>query len=351
MSTDPHQPAEETSHRAGDAQPVVDVHAHHVPFALVEEVERNGEAYGARIRLADDGRYQLVFADGPFIRPFYNELLDLNGRSAYLARAGIDVQIVSSWADIAGYHLPAHQAVAWTRLQNETLSDAVRADGSRFIAMGALPMQDVGRAMTEMRFAVEHLDMRAFQICTSVEGRDLDDPDFRPFWRLACDLGCLTFLHPPVRQIGAERLSDYFLTNLLGNPMETTVAAARLIFSGMFQELPDLRILLAHGGGMLPYQIGRLDRGFMANPATRVHLRRKPSDFLGSFYYDTVLFDDTALSHLLRMVPSDRVMLGTDFPFPIRDDEMTERLRRQRHLRPRSMSEVLGGNARRLGLL
>jgi aminocarboxymuconate-semialdehyde decarboxylase len=351
MSTDANRPAGETPYLGGDLTGVVDVHAHHVPFALVEEIERNGGAYGARIKKTDDGRYQLEFYDGPFIRPFYNELLDLNGRHAHLAEAGIDAQIVSSWADIAGYHLPVHQASAWARLQNETLSDAARADGSRFVAMGALPMQDTGQAMAEMRFAVERLNMRAFQIGTSVEGRDLDDLDFRPFWRLACDLGCLIFLHPPVRQIGAERLGDYFLTNLLGNPMETTVAAARLIFSGMLQELPEVKILLAHGGGMLPYQIGRLDRGFMANPATQVHLRRRPSEFLGSFYYDTVLFDDTALSHLLRMVPSDRVMLGTDFPFPIRDDDMTERLRRQRHIEPSSMSEILGGNARRLGLL
>jgi aminocarboxymuconate-semialdehyde decarboxylase len=351
MSADATWAAGEASYPGGDLTKVIDVHAHHVPFALVEEIERNGDAYGARISKTDDGRYQLGFSDGPFIRPFYNELLDLNGRHAHLAEVGIDVQVVSSWADIAGYHLPVHQAIAWSRLQNETLSDAVRADGSRFVAMGALPMQDTWQAMTEMRFAVERLNMRAFQICTSVEGRDLDDPDFRPFWRLACDLGCLIFLHPPVRQIGTERLGDYFLTNLLGNPMETTVAAARLIFSGMLQELPDVKILLAHGGGMLPYQIGRLDRGFMANPATRVHLRSRPSEFLASFYYDTVLFDDTALSHLLRMVPSDRVMLGTDFPFPIRDDIMTERLRRQRHIEPRSMSQVLGGNARRLGLL
>jgi aminocarboxymuconate-semialdehyde decarboxylase len=351
MSIDPSRPPGETPDPGRGETRIVDVHAHHVPLALVEEIGRNGNTYGASVKKADDGRYQLVFVDGPAIRPFYNELLDLSGRRAHLARAGIDVQVISSWADIAGYHLPAQQAIAWTRLQNETLADAVRADDSRFAAMGALPMQDVRQAMAEMRFAAEHLNMRAFQICTSVEGRDLDTAGFRPFWRLACDMGCLIFLHPPVRQIGAERLGDYFLTNLLGNPMETTVAAARLIFSGIFQELPELKILLAHGGGMLPYQIGRLDRGFMANPATRVHLRHKPSEFLGSFYYDTVLFDDTVLNHLLRMVPPDRVMLGTDFPFPIRDDDMLKRLQRQRHIQPHDMSEVLGGNARRLGLL
>jgi aminocarboxymuconate-semialdehyde decarboxylase len=332
------------------AQVVIDVHAHHVPMALVDEVERHGDKYGARMQHTDDGRYQLEFVDGPPIRPFYNELLGLGGRQIYLAEAGIDAQVVASWADIAGYHLPGRQAIAWTRLQNESLADAVRPH-DRFSAMGALPMQDVGRAMAEMRFGAERLGLRAFQICTSVEGRDLDGPEFRAFWRLACDLDCLIFLHPPVRQIGAERLGDYFLTNLLGNPMETSVAAARLIFSGLFQELPGVRILLAHGGGMLPYQIGRLDRGFAANPATRVELKSRPSQFLGSFYYDTVLFDDTALGHLLQMVPSDRVMLGTDFPFPIRDDEMLNRLRRQQGLAPADMQDVLGGNAQRLGLL
>jgi aminocarboxymuconate-semialdehyde decarboxylase len=190
--------------------------------------------------------------------------------------------------------------------------------------------------------------MRAFQICTSVNGRDLDDAEYRPFWRVASDLGVLVFLHPPIRQIGSERLGDYFLTNLLGNPMETSVAAARLIFSGLFQDFPDVRVLLAHGGGMLPYQIGRLDKGFSANPATRVTLKRRPSDFLGRFYYDTVLFDDRAVRHLLQVVDSDHIMFGTDFPFPIRDDDMLARLQRQAGLAPDGLARVLSGNADRL---
>jgi aminocarboxymuconate-semialdehyde decarboxylase len=326
----------------------VDVHAHVVPRALVEEVEGNGAAYGASMVQADDGRYQLVFAGGPQVRPFYPELLDLPDRCSHLDRVGIDGQVVSSWADIAAYHLPADTAMAWARLQNETIVDATRHAGPRFTPMGALPMQDVDEAIVEMRYGVETLGLRGFQICTSVNGHDLDAEIYRRFWRTACDLDVLIFLHPPVRQIGSERLGEYFLTNLLGNPMETSVAAARLIYSGLFQELPDVKILLAHGGGMLPYQIGRLDRGFAANPATRVHLRHPPSEYLGSFYYDTVLFDDDALSHLLRKVPADHVLMGTDFPFPIRDDDMPGRLDGLGALDRVALDAVRGGTTRRL---
>ena len=336
-----------TDPTGGGAARVIDVHAHHVSPALVEEVERRGGDYGARIRRNEDGLPYLAFRDGPTIRPFFPDLCDLDSRVERLDRLGIDLQVLATWADIAGYHLPHDQAAAWSRLQNDTLAEAVRRHPSRFVALGTLPMQDVRRALSEMRYAVDSLGLRGFEICTNVEGRDLDDEEFRPFWKLACDLDVLIFLHPPVRQVGSERLGQYFLNNLVGNPVETTIAAIRLIFSGVVQDLP-IKCLLAHGGGMFPYQIGRFDRGYGVVPGARSYLRRPPSAFLGSFYYDTILFDDRALDHLFDVVPAERIMLGTDCPFEMQDEDARNRLTRRPGLDENRMRLVLGGTAEQI---
>jgi aminocarboxymuconate-semialdehyde decarboxylase len=324
---------------------VVDVHAHHVSPALIEAVEHGGGEYGAAVKRNDQGNPFLVFQDGPTIRPFFPGLCDLGLRVAQLDRLGIDRQVLSTWADIAGYHLPPHQGAAWSRLQNDTLAEAVSRLPSRLLAFGTLPMQDIAGTLSEMRYAVNSLGMRGFEICTNVNGRDLDADEFRPFWDLACELDVLIFLHPPVRQVGSERLGQYFLNNLVGNPVETTIAAIRLIFGGIMQDLPHLKCLLAHGGGMLPYQIGRFDRGYDVVPGTRSHLRKPPSAFLDSFYYDTILFDDRALAHLFTMVPAERIMLGSDCPFEMQDEDALKRLARIPSLDNSRLTMVLGGTA------
>jgi aminocarboxymuconate-semialdehyde decarboxylase len=333
--------------QAGGAGRVIDVHAHHVSPALIEAVERDGGDYGANVRRTGDGLPYLVFRDGPTVRPFFPELWDLDARVQRLDRLGIDLQVLATWADIAGYHLSPDRAAAWARLQNDTLADAVRRHPARFVALGTLPMQDVERSLSEMRYAVDTLGLRGFEICTNVEGRDLDDEQFRPFWKLACDLDVLIFLHPPVRQVGSERLGRYFLNNLVGNPVETTIAAIRLIFSGVVQDLP-IKCLLAHGGGMLPYQIGRFDRGYTVVPGARANLRKPPSEFLGAFYYDTILFDDRALGHLFDVVPAERVMLGTDCPFEMQDENAATRVAHLPDLDENLRQLVLGATAAQL---
>ena len=329
----------------GRPGPVVDVHAHHVSPALVEAVERDGGEYGAAVKRNDEGNPFLIFQDGPTIRPFFPGLCDMGLRVEQLDRLGIDRQVVSTWADIAGYHLPASQGAAWSRLQNDTLAEAVARHQSRFLAFGTLPMQDIAGTLSEMRYAVNSLGMRGFEICTNVNGHDLDADEFRPFWDLACELDVVIFMHPPVRQVGAERLGQYFLNNLVGNPVETTIAAIRLIFSGIMQDFPRLKCLLAHGGGMLPYQIGRFDRGYDVVPGARAHLRRPPSAFLGSFYYDTILFDDRALGHLFTVVPAERIMLGTDCPFEMQDEDALRRLAHMPAIDDNLLAMVLGGTA------
>ena len=160
----------------------------------------------------------------------------------------------------------AREAVRWCRLQNETLAEAAGAMSDRFEAMGTLPMQHPDLAVAELDYIVRDLGMRAVEIGTNINGRDLDGEEFRGVWKRLAELDVFVLLHPPRHPVGMERVGDYFLNNLIAYPADTTIAAARLLFSGVLRQYPTLKCCLAHGGGFLPYQIGRFDRGFCRAP-------------------------------------------------------------------------------------
>jgi aminocarboxymuconate-semialdehyde decarboxylase len=339
--------------RVGDARlgakaPVVDIHAHYVSRALIAEVARYGDRYGVRLERDREGRERLAFETGRSIRPFFAELCDLELRLPLMDAQGVDRQVISTWTDLAGYELPAEAGGAWARLQNETLADAARHMPGRFEAMATLPLQDVRLSLDELDHAVRNLGMRSVELGTSVNGRDLDDGTFRPLWKRLCDLDVLVLLHPPLVPIGIERLGEYFLNNLLGNPMDTTVAAARLIFSGVMRDYPGLKCCLAHGGGFLPYQIGRLDRGFEAHPACRVGISRAPSAFLRSFYYDTLTHAPAALEYLAGVVTSDRLLFGSDYPFEMRAERGPAPVHEMPGMSSEALADILGRTAARL---
>lgn len=323
----------------------IDIHAHYVSPHLIDEARRNGARYGVRVETTDEGLDELLFRhNGERLRPFFPELCDLPMRASYLDRHRIDVQVISTWTDMSGDDLPPPQAAAWARLQNETLAADARDGGGRFAAMGVLPMQDVAAARRELDHIVRDLGLQSIEMCTSINGRELDHPDFRPLWQQIADLGVLVLLHPPFKPAALERTGDYFLNNILSYPMDTTIAAARLIFSGILRDLPGLKCCLAHGGGFLPYQIGRLERGHAAHPACRKSLAESPRGYLNAFYYDTLTHDDDTLSFLHGMVGGKRLLFGTDHPFEMLDEAGPSRIHRL-GLPESEEANVLGGNA------
>jgi aminocarboxymuconate-semialdehyde decarboxylase len=209
---------------------------------------------------------------------------------------------------------------AWlSRSLNELTQDAIAKRSDRFRAMAAVPLQAPDLAAEELHYAIEELGMVAVEIATSVVDAELDDHGLEPFWRAAEDLDALVLVHP-YTSIGSDRLTSYFLNNIVGNPAEETVAAAHLIYGGVLERHPRLNVCLTHGGGFLPYQIGRQDRGFEAmSKRTAVQLSAPPSTFLRRFYFDTVVHGPQALRFLVERVGSDRVVLGSDYPFPMGD--------------------------------
>jgi aminocarboxymuconate-semialdehyde decarboxylase len=306
---------------------VVDVHAHYVSKALLAEARRDGHKYGVSVHSTPNGDVLEFLHSGVRVRPVFAELCDLALRDEYMRRQGVSMQVLSTWTDLLPADMPIDQAKRWIRLQNDTLIADVRAAGDRFGAMGTLPLQNPHAAIEELEYLTDECGVRAIELITSVDGEDLDAPAFRSLWKEIADREVFVLLHPPMCPFGGDRPQSYFLNNLLFFPTDTSVAAAKLIFSGIIRDHPNLKICLPHGGGFLPYQIGRLDHGFDVHPACQGAIEAPPSEYLRSFYYDTITHDDGALRCLIDRVGADRILYGTDYPFEMTDDLGTDRIR------------------------
>lgn len=261
---------------------------------------------------------------------------------------GIDVQGLATFVSEYFYWTPAALGRELSRRQNDHLAEVVADHPDRFVGLGAtVPLQDIEAAIAEAERARD-LGFRGLQIGGTVDGHNLDEPRYRPFWRAVTELDLAVILHPSGYPEG-ERLGDYFLTNCIGNPLETMVAATRLIFSGLFEELPDLRLVLLHGGGYLPFYCSRADHTWKVRPETRVHIpNHPPSHYMQRLYYDTMVFQPLYLRHLIEIVGTDRVMVGTDFPFDMSETDPLGLVKATEGLTTVDRQAITGGNARRV---
>jgi aminocarboxymuconate-semialdehyde decarboxylase len=264
-------------------------------------------------------------------------------------RMGIDVQGLATFVSEYFYWAPGPAGAESARIQNDNLARAVADHPDRFVAMGAtVPLQDIDLAIAEMGRAVDELGFKALQIGGTIDGRNLDEPRFRPFWEAVEARGIPVILHPSGYPEG-HRLDDYFLTNCVGNPLETMVAATRMIFSGLFEEHPGVKLVLLHGGGYLPFYCSRADHTWEVRPETRVKIPdHPPSSYMKRLYYDTMVFRPLYLRHLLEVVGVDRVMLGTDYPFDMSETDPLGLIGGTESLTPEDRSAISGGNAARI---
>ncbi len=258
---------------------------------------------------------------------------------------GIDLQGLATFVSEYFYWAPAPLGADLARRQNDNLAQAVADHPSRFVGLGAtVPLQDIDLAIAEAERA-RQIGFKGLQIGGTVNGHNLDEPRFRPFWRAVSQLGLPVILHPNGYP-ESQRLSDFFLVNCIGNPLETMVAATRMIFSGLFEELPDLKLVLLHGGGYLPFYAARADHTWEVRPETRVHIPdQPPSHYVKRLYYDTMVFQPMYLRHLIDVVGVERVMVGTDFPFDMAETDPLGLVDKVDGLTDGDRQAIKGGNA------
>lgn len=326
---------------------VYDVHAHCIPPAFREWLERSGDDLGAAMVREAGGtcvRFNDRFTSGP-LREF---LGDMPTRIAKMDRMGVDVQLLAGWIDLTGYDLEVAAGRSYARAHNDTLAEHAAQHPDRLLPLATLPLQDPAGAVLELERAMDELGMVGAQIATTVGADWLDQASLDPLWEAAQHLGAFIVMHPMAPLSGVS-LDRYFMSNMVGRPAETTIALAGLIFSGVFDRHPDLRLCAVHGGGFTPFQIGRLDRGHQAKPEVAARDAGKlPSEYLARLYVDTVIHDPRALRYLIDVMGADHVLIGTDYPFEMGDEDPVGLVDAVPGLQPEEREAILTGNVSRL---
>jgi len=323
----------------------IDVHNHVIPARVVERIAREPQRFFARIE--GDGDARRVVHEQGYAYPLFAEFHDVDAKLESMDRRGIDVAVLSPAPPMFYYWADAELAIAAARLVNDGVADMVAGKPSRLRGMATVPMQHPDAAVDELERVVREYGFKAVEIGTSIEGAQLAEARFRPVLRRAQELGVFVFAHP--YYVGAKTgLECWYLTNLVGNPLDTTVMLANLMFSGALDELDELRLCLAHGGGFAPYQIGRLVHGHRVRAETHARSGSSPKDLLRRLYFDSLVFEPQALRYLIDLVGADHVCIGSDAPFDMGDEDVAETIDAVPRLTEHERHELCCGTALRL---
>jgi aminocarboxymuconate-semialdehyde decarboxylase len=302
---------------AGIKPIVIDIHAHFTPSLLFERFDSHAAKFPG-VKLMREGKaVRMQFPGTEPTRPVMPGLSDLDARRTWMDANDIDHQLVGGWLDSFGYELPPQEGLAWSRFMNDSMWDALREE-PRFTPLGTVPLQD-GKLAAEVLGEALDKGFGGVMIGTlpnGHEGGNLDAPSLDPFWETASKLGAAVYLHP-MFVCGEPRLADYELVNTLGRLVDTSIAVSRLLYAGHLLKFEGLKLILSHGGGALPYALGRLARSHKMLPGKLAD----PRQGFAKMYFDSCVFDVDSLEYLARKAGAQRVMMGSDAPFPIGDLE------------------------------
>ena len=324
---------------------VIDIHCHRecgtAAAMMKPEAERLGRVafqFGNELT-KEVNRRQLVD-----LRP---KMESLEVRLADMDAMGVDVQTIS---------LSPYQLFHWAegelasrafRMANDDLAETVATHPDRLIGLGAVPLQDTATAIHELKRCSQELGFRGIESATHIEGEELSSPRLEPFWEAVEDLGMLVFIHP-TNFTQPQRFTDHYFLNTIGHPLEETICAGRLIFDGVIERHPGLKFVLAHGGGFLPAYAGRFDHAYHAREDVRQGLPKPPSEYLRTFYFDTMVFEPDQLGYLIQKYGPDHVLLGTDYPYDMGELDPLGLLNKVSGLFEDDLDLIVGGNAARL---
>jgi aminocarboxymuconate-semialdehyde decarboxylase len=324
---------------------VIDAHAHILSEETMALMRKAAPGIGPKLERIDDDFAVLTVAGSPY-RPFPRGGWDMARRFSDMDAAGVDVQVISNTPQTFLYNQEASLTAAMAALQNDQIAAAVAAHPERLMGIATLPMQAPERAADELRRAMRKLGLRGAQIGSNVNGRNLDDPALEPLWAAADELAAFIMVHP-TQVAGAERLKAYYLTNLIGNPLDTTIAAACLVFGGVVGRYPRIKFLMVHGGGFVPYQAGRFRHGWQVRAEPRANLPSPPDAALEALYFDSIVHSKAALEFLVASAGAARVLLGSDYPFDMGTLDCARQVRALA-IPEADKTVILGGAARRL---
>ncbi len=320
---------------------IIDTHAHVVPGSMLDALRSEKRLFPS-VTLDNAGAMpRMAFAGGEPGRPIQPRLADLTQRRDWLKRTKVDHQLVGGWTDVYGYDLAGEEGADWARFYNEHMQQDA-AGLPALTALATVPLQDGRLAARVLEEALDQ-GFKGAMIATQPKGigGNLDDPDLDPFWEVASARGATIFLHPHYI-CGDERMTGYDLVNAVGRLADSTLAVARLLFSGHLTRFPGMILVLSHGGGALPYALGRLKRNQAIHPEYA-----DPADGFSRLYFDTVLFEPLALRFLCDVAGADKIVLGSDYPFGIGDPDPCGVVDRTQ-LTAAEREAILGGNAARI---
>ena len=292
--------------------PIIDFHNHFYPPAYLDALRSGSSA--VQVSIDEDGNPRIYYpGDYNIAVPGHR---DIDYREQVLIAHGVDTQVLTLTTPGTHVETPAAAAARFAALVNDAFAEIRDTRRGRFTALATLPLNDPAASVRELDRACRQLHFPGAMLFSNVNGAGLNEPQFWPIYELANDLGATLYIHP-THPVGVEAMTDFWLMPLIGFPMDTTLAAAKLVFSGIPERFPRIRWALCHLGGAIPYLAERLDRGFEAFTECRANIPRPPSTYLKQFYYDTVNFNPQAIQLAIDFAGIDHLVAGSDYPHQI----------------------------------
>jgi aminocarboxymuconate-semialdehyde decarboxylase len=294
----------------------IDIHSHFIPKECFNSEGKAARKFRPALVKDSSGR-EYMQLDGVQINPEAAQLYDPQRRIEDMKKTRVDMQALSP-LPILYYSADADTALALCQEENDGIAKVIKTYPDKFIGLGTVPMQDMKKCVPELERAVGKLGLVGVQINTNIDGKNLDEPEFLPFFEAAESLKVPVFIHPHFIA-GAERMKKYYLTNLVGNPMDSSIAVASIIFGGVLEKFPGLRLIFAHGGGSIPYIRGRIEHGYRVIPACGQAIPKPPRAYFGNIYFDSITHFTPALTYMIDTQGIDHIVMGTDYPFSMGD--------------------------------